>query len=99
MDPNMSNNLMLDVPPMLFSSPHSLFIVPMLATPEQLLALKEKQKNSAKIISLKIRKKLIESQKLEELSLLEESMVDSISVEPLVMESTKKTTLYLLKSK
>lgn len=95
----MRKNLMLDVPPMLFSSPHSLFTVPMLVTLELSLVSREKLKNSAETINQKIHKKSIELLKPEELLLSVELMADSISVEPWVMESTKKTTLCLLKNK
>lgn len=95
----MSNNLMLDVPPMSFSLHHNLSTVPMPVTPDLSPVLKEKLKNSVETINLKTHKKSTESPKLEELSLLVESMVDLISVEPLVMESIRKTNLYLLKNK
>ena len=90
---------MLDVPPMLFSSPHSLFTVPMLVTLELSPVSREKPKNSAETINQKTLYKLIELPKPVEQSLSVESTVDSILVEPSVMESIKKTILCLLKSK
>jgi hypothetical protein len=95
----MSNNLMLDVPPMSFSLHHNLSTVPMPGTPDLSPVLKEKLKNSVETINLKTHKKSTESPKLEELSLLVESMVDLISVELLAMESIRKINLYLLKNK
>lgn len=90
---------MLDVPPMLCSSHRSMFTVPMQEILELLPVSREELKNSAETINLKTHKKSVESPKPEELSALVESMVDSISAEPSVMESTKEMIHFPQKNK